>query len=127
MRETVYVRFQGVERSPHGHFPGVFALANGLAREGRLSEEEYRFWRSANDWYDTHYTNPSDADPTVYDRERNPGAVAWFKPAAVHLIERVDGYLRLLRAHGVACVRVESRDPGTIVYEDAEQIVAVPR
>ncbi|MER5934928.1 hypothetical protein [Streptomyces sp. NPDC002054] len=121
-----YVRFQGTVRSPRGHFPGVFALANGLARDGRLSEGQYRFWRAANDWYDAHYPNPSDTDPAVYDPERNPGAVAWFKTTAVHLIERVPGYLELLAAHGVPCERVESCDPGRIVYEDDVQVVAVP-
>ncbi|MFE2227666.1 hypothetical protein [Streptomyces kronopolitis] len=126
MGEALYVRFQATRRSPRGHFPGVFALANGLARDGRLSEEQYRFWRAGNDWYDANYPNPSDTDPTVYDHELNPGAVAWFKTSAVRLIERVDGYLILLAAHDVGCVRVESADPGKIIYEDAEQVVVVP-
>lgn len=126
MDEALYVRFQATRRSPRGHFPGIFALANGLARDGRLSEEQYRFWRAGNDWYDAHYPNPSDTDPTVYDRELNPGAVAWFKTSAVRLIERVDGYLELLAAHDVGCERVESANPGKIIYEDAEQVVVVP-
>lgn len=126
MGETLYVRFQGTRRSPRGHFPGIFALANGLARDGRLSEEQYRFWRAGNDWYDAHYTNPTHVDPTVYDRDLNPGAVAWFKTSAVRLIERVDGYLELLAAHDVDCERVESADPGKIIYEDDEQVVVVP-
>ncbi|MER7515505.1 hypothetical protein [Streptomyces sp. NPDC126499] len=123
----LFVRYQGTVRSPRGHFPGVFALANGLAREGRLSEEQYRFWRAANDWYDAAYPDPSGADPAVYDHEVNPGAVAWFKASATHLLDRVPGYLELLAAHGVPCVRVESADPGRIVYEDDVQVVAVPR
>ncbi|MGY4988043.1 hypothetical protein [Streptomyces nigrescens] len=126
MSEALYVRFQGATRSPRGHFPGIFSLANGLAREGKLSDEQYRFWRAGNDWYDAHYPNPSHTDPTVYDSSRNPGAVAWFKATAVHLIERVDGYLQLLAAHEVACERVESTDPGRIVYEDEVQVVVVP-
>lgn len=121
-----YIRFQGTERSPRGHFPGVFALANGLAREGLLSEAEHRFWRAANDWYDAAYPNPSDTDPEVYDPGVNPGAVAWFKSTAGHLLDRVPGYLALLAAHGVACERIESADPGRIVYEDEVQVVAVP-
>ncbi|WP_327228434.1 hypothetical protein OG229_37225 [Streptomyces platensis] len=126
MSAALYVRFQGATRSPKGHFPGVFALANGLAREGRLSDEQYRFWRAGNDWYDAQYPNPSHADPSVYDHDRNPGAVAWFKATAGHLIERVDGYLEILAAHEVACERVESTDPGRVVYEDEVQVVVVP-
>ncbi|MEU8540374.1 hypothetical protein AB0C52_10360 [Streptomyces sp. NPDC048717] len=123
---TCFVRFQGTTRHPRGHFPGVFALANGLARDGRLSPAEYRFWRESNDWYDAAYPDPSATDPGVYDPALNPGAVAWFKGTARHLIERVPGYLALLAAHEVPCVRVESADPGRIVYEDDVQVVAVP-
>ncbi|MER5307065.1 hypothetical protein ABT034_04590 [Streptomyces sp. NPDC002773] len=34
-------------------------------------------------------------------------------------------YLRILRDHGVPCVRLESARPGRIVYADAYQVVAV--
>jgi hypothetical protein len=121
-----YVRFQSPTTSRRGIHVGVFGLVNTLAKEGLLTEDEEQFRRANNDWYDANYTNPSDVDPTVYDLEVNPGAVAWFKSSAVHLIDRVDGYLRILAAHGVACERVESADPGTVVYEDADQIVVVP-
>lgn len=60
-----YIRFQSPTRSPRGHYPGVFALANGLAREGRLTPEQWSFWRTNNDWYDAAYTDPTKVDPTV--------------------------------------------------------------
>ncbi|MEV7652708.1 hypothetical protein AB0O39_00910 [Streptomyces anulatus] len=123
---TMYVRFQSTERSPRGHFPGIFALANGLARDGRLTEEQHRFWRAANDWYDAAYTDPSRVDPTVYDPGVNPGAVAWFKGTATRLLDRIPGYLALLAAHGVPCEQLESADPGRVVYEDEHQVVVVP-
>ncbi|MEV2201815.1 hypothetical protein AB0E11_17795 [Streptomyces fradiae] len=121
-----YVRFQSPARHPRGHHPGVFALANTLAREGRRSVDEHLLWRASNDWYDANHPNPSDTDPSVYDPDVNPGAVAWFRSTAGHLIARVDGCLALLAAHGVPCVRVETSDPGRIVYEDRFQVVAVP-
>ncbi|MFE3603589.1 hypothetical protein [Streptomyces sp. NPDC059142] len=123
-----FIRFQSTTRSPRGHFPGVFALANGLARSGALTEEQWRFWRTGNDWYDANYPDPSTVDPLVYDAGRNPGAVAWFKSsrAAAELIARVDGYLKLLTAHGVAWQELRSTDPGRVVYEDAYQVVVVP-
>ncbi|GAB3109299.1 hypothetical protein GCM10027160_08400 [Streptomyces calidiresistens] len=126
-KPVVFVRFRGTVRGPRGNFPGVFALANGLAREGRLSEEEHRLLRAANDWYNAAHPDPSDTHPGAHDHDVHPGAAAWFKPGAVHLIERVAGYLDLPAAHGVACERVESADPGRIVYEDSVQVVAVPR
>jgi hypothetical protein len=121
-----YVRFRGTVRSARGTYPGVFGLVNNLAREGKLTAGQERFRRANNDWYDAHYTNPSDVDPAVYDPEVHPGAVAWFKPSAGRLIARVDGYLAILTAHQVPWERAESLDPGRIVYEDADQIVVVP-
>ncbi|MFG3492688.1 hypothetical protein [Streptomyces sp. NPDC047972] len=126
MGEALYVRFQGTERHERGHYPGVFILANELAAQGRLTEEQYRFWRSNNDWYDANYPNPSHVDARVYDPAVNPGAVAWFKSSAVELVGRVDGYLELLAAHGVDCRRLETTNPGRVIYEDAYQVVVMP-
>jgi hypothetical protein len=124
--DVAFVRFQGTVRSSRGHFPGVFALADGLARDGVLTEEQRRFWQTGNDWYDANYPSPSTVDPRVYDHELYPGAVAWFKSTAEELITHMDGYLDLLAAHGVECHKVSSTDPGKIVYEDEYQIVVVP-
>ncbi|MFC1410307.1 hypothetical protein ACEZCY_13670 [Streptacidiphilus sp. N1-12] len=104
----------------------MFALTNGLARRGQLTEEQERFRRSSNDWFDANFANPADVDPTVYDHELNPGATAWFKMSARHLIERVEGYRQLLRAHGIVCVEARSLDPGRVIYEDEHQVVVVP-
>lgn len=66
-------------------------------------------------------------DPTVYDPAVNPTAAAWFKPTATHLVERVDGYLEILAAHGVECRMVRSADPGHVIYEDDVQVVVTRR
>jgi hypothetical protein len=124
--DASYVRFQGTVRNEQGASPGVFGLANRLARAGKLSTEQYQFWRANNDWYDANFPNPSDVDPLVYDQETHPGAVAWFKSSSLELITRVDGYLELLAAHGVECRRVDSSDPGKIIYEDEYQVVVIP-
>ncbi|KIZ16121.1 hypothetical protein [Streptomyces natalensis] len=126
-RKTVrYVRFQSPHPNRRGHFTGVFGLVNTLARNGRLSDEQESFRRINNSWYDAAYANPSTVDATVYDHEINPGAAAWFKPSAVHLIGRVSGYLEILAAHGVDCRMMRSADPGRVIYEDDVQIVVVP-
>jgi hypothetical protein len=122
-----YVRFQSPVPDDRGRFVGVFGLVNVLARQGRLTPGQERFRRAGNDWYDANYRNPAAVDPTVYDTEVNPGAAAWFKATATHLLDRVDGYLAILAAHDVPCVRLESDVPaGRVVYEDEHQIVVVP-
>lgn len=122
-----FVRFQATEQNDRGLYMGVFGLIGGLSRNGLLTEEQERFRRESNAWYDAAYTTPSDVDPAVYDRAVNPQAVAWFKVTAQELIARVDGYLEILALHGVGCERVESAaPPGRIIYEDEHQIVVVP-
>ncbi|MCX5387349.1 hypothetical protein [Streptomyces sp. NBC_00083] len=121
-----YVRFQSPHRNGRGHFTGVFGLVNNLAREGRLSAEEEAFRRTNNAWYDAAYTDPSTVDPSVYDDAVNPGAAAWFKPSATHLLVRVPGYLSILAAHGVDCLALSSADPGRVIYEDDVQVVVIP-
>ncbi|MGD6748534.1 hypothetical protein [Streptomyces sp. BH105] len=121
-----YVRFQSAVSDERGQFKGVFGLVNNLARNGRLTAEQDRFRSESNAWYDAAYTDPSTVDPGVYDPAVNPGATAWFKPSACHLIERVAGYLEILSAHGVDCRAVRSTDPGRVIYEDDVQIVVLP-
>lgn len=123
----MYVRFQSPHPGKRGVHTGVFGLTNLLGRSGRLTVEQHRAWRKGNEWYDAAYPDPSDTDPSVYDETVNPQATAWFKISATHLLDRVPEYLEILRAHGVECERVESDDPGRIIYEDDVQIVVVPR
>ncbi|MFI5659274.1 hypothetical protein [Streptomyces sp. NPDC051684] len=127
MAATEYVRFQSTSSDERGQFKGVFGLVNNLSRDGRLTADQERFRRENNAWYDAAYLDPSTVDPTVYDPTLNPGATAWFKPSASHLIERVTGYLAILSAHEVPCHAVTSPDPGHVIYEDDVQVVVVPR
>ncbi len=124
---VVYVRFQATVPNRHGRYPGVFGLVNGLAAEGRLTEEQAEFRRACNNWYHATVTDPSTVDPSVYDRERNPGAAAWFKTTATEPVARVAGYLDILAAHGIGCEELRSADPGRVIYEDEHQVVVVPR
>lgn len=123
----MYVRFQSPHPGRRGVHTGVFGLTNLLGRSGRLTVEQHHAWRGGNEWYDAAYPDPSDTDASVYDESVNPQATAWFKSSATHLLDRVPEYLDILRAHGVECDRVESNDPGRIIYEDDVQIVVVPR
>jgi hypothetical protein len=127
-RVNRFVRFQAVEPSERGIHVGVFGLVNVLGRGGSLDEVDEAHRVRMNRWFDDAYTDPSTVDPSVYDRAVNPRAVAWFKvPTANHLVEATAGHLEVLDRHGVAWERVESDDPGRVVYEDEHQVVVVPR
>lgn len=118
--EQLFVRYQSSTPDARGRYLGIFALANRLAKEGKLSPEDWGRWRSANDFYDTAYPTP---DKSVY---ATPAAQAWFKPAATHLFSRIQFYVDLLRRHNVPCRVVYSADPGAVLYEDDVQVVVIP-
>lgn len=121
-----YVRFQGVELTARGVSSGVFALVNGLAFAGSLSPEHERFRRVNNDWFNEHLSDPCRGDPSLYDRALYPQATSWFREGAEEMLSRVDGYLRILDAHGIAWRATWSTDPGILLYEDEHQVVVVP-
>lgn len=126
MEAAGFVRFQATEANRHGNRVGIFALANGLARSGELSSEDYRWWRTANNWYDAAYPDPNSVDPGIYDDAVNPHAQAWFKSSADHLLARIPGYLDLLTRCGVPFEELHSLSPGRILYEDDVQVVVEP-
>ena len=106
-----------------GAYIGIFGLANGLARSGRLGPSDWSWWQSSNDWFDAAYPDPATVDPTLFDRTRNPIVTCWFKDTAT----RVDGYLALLQRHDIGCGRRQTSDPGRVLYDDAVQVVVAPR
>lgn len=105
--------------------PGVFALANGLAHDGRLTNADRLWCRRANDWCNAAYADPSGIDPSVYDRLLHPGAQAWFKTSAGHLLQKVDEYVDLLQRYDIGCERIYSANPGLVIYDDDVQIVVL--
>lgn len=121
----MFVRFESSTPSASGRRPGVFALANGLASDGRLTDDELTWWRTNNDWFDGALTDPGKVDPVVFDRRVHAFTESWFKVGAARVfIDRVEGYLELLDRHGVGWVRRTSIEaPGPVVYEDSMQIV----
>lgn len=125
--ESRFVRYQASTPNGRGSYPGIFALANGLANGGKLSSEDWASWRSANDHYDAAYVDPSTVDESNYDRAINPSAQSWFKSTATHLLVGLDFYTDLLRRYDVEWQVLYSNDPGILLYEDDVQIVVTPR
>lgn len=121
--EVLYVRYESPRPNASGRHPGIFALANGLARSGQLTDTDRAWWRANNDWLDAAYPDPASVDPTLFDKSAHPVVSCWFKATAHPLLDRVAGYLDLLDRYGVAWAKRTSTNPGTILYEDDVQVV----
>lgn len=80
-----------------------------------------------NDYTNSLYADPEVASPGAHDIGLNPGARSCFKhtyrPA---LVETTRHYLDLLDRYEVPWLELRTDHPGRIVYEDADQVVAVP-
>src|SRR4051812_30835490 len=123
--EPPYIRYRSQRPTAAGVHVGVFGLVNVLGRHGMLTEDEEATRQKWNAWYDVAYPSPTAANSDAYS---HPEAVAWFKRAArPELLEPVARYLDILDAHRVAWERVESHDPGEVLYEDETQVICVPR
>lgn len=83
--ESKFVRYQASNPNGRGSYPGIFALANGLARDGKRSDKDWVAWRKANNHFDSGYTDPSTVDKLIYDRAINSSAQSWFHHTATDL------------------------------------------
>jgi hypothetical protein len=120
------IRYQSTVPNRRGSFPGVFALANGLASENLLSSQDAVWHRAANDRANALYVDPTSVVPGCFDPIVNAGARSWFKATAGELLEMTQGYLDLLTSYGVGWVELRTSTPGRITYQDDVQVVAVP-
>nr|WP_218883806.1 hypothetical protein [Allobranchiibius huperziae] len=101
-------------------------MANGLAKEHLLRSHDAEWLRSANARASAAYADPSLTGSGCYDLDRFPGARAWFKATATHLLEMTGEYLELLDRYDVPWVELRTTHPGRVVYLDDVQAVAVP-
>jgi|1186.fasta_scaffold1229093_1 hypothetical protein len=120
-----FVRFQSPRPDGLGVHVGVFRLLNTLGWNGELSDEEETYRQRQNAWFENTFPDPSTVDVAAY--ESSPGATAWFKAeTAQHLIVGLHRHVEILDRYGIPWERVESSDPGRIVYEDEWQVVVAP-
>lgn len=62
-----FIRYQARCASSSGRFPGVFALVNGSASDGRLTTGEQEWRRVNNAWFESNITDPETVDAAVFD------------------------------------------------------------
>lgn len=88
----MYLRFESCVPNSKGIYPGVYALANGLARGGRLTDSEYLRWKETNAFLDAAYTSPD-----IYLRMPGAQLTSWYiEHSAPHLLESISFYTGLL-------------------------------
>ena len=106
---------------------GVFCEAYALRDGGSLSWEEEDELGLVLKWFDDNLETPA-----KFARVKKPlhrarkVAICWFKETATGHIAKIQEFIALLSKQGVRVVKIETRKPGYITYEDEFQVAAKP-
>ncbi|KEQ14062.1 hypothetical protein [Endozoicomonas numazuensis] len=65
--------------------------------------------------------------PNIFEDSKNLLGVCWFKNAQVEIINKVRELVPVLETCGLEVSEMRSDSPGTVIYEDSQQVVAVPQ
>jgi hypothetical protein len=120
----MFVRFTVLSTDADtGRSTGVLVAGHILRDEGDLSVEEHRELRLCLQWFNDQLKVPSTSSTYTIQNRR---ALSWFKPGATEHIKRMWELKHILARHGLHVNVLKTREPGTVVYEDQWQLVAVP-
>ena len=120
----VYLRFQTarLDRDSHRN-EGVFAAAYALLDCDGLPAWAWREVRRSLDWFNAHLRRPR---RFTKGRNGRRQGLCWFDPAAGACVREARHLAWLCGEHGPPVFEVRTRTPGVIVYQDRQQVVAVP-
>ena len=92
-----------------------------LRDDGHLTAEQEEIADQVFDWLSDHLEAPGEDTLTS-----SPEAVSWFRVTATDHIAQAERLIPILEAHGHQVRTTRLKDPGTIVYADAAQVLALP-
>jgi len=101
---------------------GIFVAVDHLRRAGRLTATDEEVYFDLDYWFRAELP-----DPPFYGDGNSIGAVTWFKTApAADMLAQLEPLRDILRRYDVPHDRIESNDPGRIVYADDFQVGVIP-
>lgn len=119
----MYIRFEGQQPNPDSASKlGIFQLAFQLRDEGDIPRYAEEMLIKNLEWLREHLKSPKILKEDGYHR-----AISWFKPTAKEPIKRIRAIASVLEEYGYHISQVKTKEPGSIIYEDGFQIVAIPK
>lgn len=100
---------------------GVLVAGHTLRDQGDLTVEEHRELRLNLRWFNENLNIPS-----TYTNLQNKRALSWFKASAERPIQHMWRLKSILDQHGYQVDVLKTANPGTVIYEDGWQVVAIP-
>ena len=119
----MFIRFTLLSQDPDSRRKtGILVAAHEVSDEASLPLADHRRLRELLDWFDLHLPSPE-----PLEKDENVRALSWFKPGATEAVQKMWALKSLLDGHGIHVEVHKTVDPGGIIYEDAQQVVARPR
>ena len=118
----MYIRFTvNYINKQSGINQGILGAAFKLSKEGRIPS-------SLKKAFDLHLTwfQKSLLTPNIFEDSKSLSGVCWFKNSQIEIINKVRELVPVLETCGLAVSEIRSETPGTVIYEDSQQVVAVP-
>jgi hypothetical protein len=103
---------------------GLFCIAYRVRNSGKLPRTDEMALARFLEWFDENLPVPKRFRHISYNRGRYR-AICWFKPQAENTIALMAAMANLISLYGVRIKTIETRQPGSITYEDDQQIAAV--
>lgn len=118
----MYLRFQTIIPDHQSGRPtGILVAAHRLRDSNRISIDGEKWLRDY-----LSYFNENLKIPACLKEPKNQKAISWFKEGS-KMIDRVWDLKVFLEEQDIFIDAISTRSPGIVVYEDENQIVAIPR
>src|SRR4051812_12247964 len=108
-----------------GRRQGVFIAAYRLRRSGSLSLMNELWLDQLLNWFERHLEIP---DRFSRSGRKDAGriAISWYKDSATECVRRMYAMCGILNEHGILTEKIKSPRPGYVVFEDEQQVTAIP-
>jgi hypothetical protein len=105
---------------------GIFQAMKFIREHHLTDDEDEALLKELTKWFNDNLEEPN----WYSDEKREYGvtakAVCWFKDSAKVFIQKIHELIVILEKYDLILERVTTQHPGTIVYSDEFQIVAIP-
>jgi hypothetical protein len=102
---------------------GVFWSARKL--EDRIAVEDLDRVEELFAWFKKYLRIPK-RFTGLKRRQAKKKAICWFKDSSLHCLYRVKLLVAILEKNGITTAKFVTRKPGYVVYEDPQQVAAIP-
>ena len=118
----MFIRFVVHEHDPRSPCPqGIFGVAYELRDSDCLQPYELQWLDQTLDWFSANLPVPN-----CFTRPEAEQAICWFRKEATAPVSRIWDLVALLEEHAAPIRLIRTANPGTIIYSDPLQVVAVP-